>query len=146
MDRVASLQGQVVGLDTAPVIYFIEEHPTYLPMVLPFFAALNRGESQVVTSIVTLLEVLVQLFQRGDTAVRRLCVARGLAASSAIGRETRIVVKLGVLSGRLRYCPIRLNAIQLATAIIAGAVAFLTDDARLPRLPALRLLVLDELP
>lgn len=30
MEWIAQLQGQVVGLDTAPLIYFIEENQTYL--------------------------------------------------------------------------------------------------------------------
>ncbi len=62
-----NLRGQTVALDTAPLIYFIEEHPIYLSKALPFFEALNRGELRMVTSIVTLLEVLVQPLRRGDT-------------------------------------------------------------------------------
>ena len=59
MEWVADLSGKVVGLDSAPLIYFIEEHPAYLATVRPFFEALDRGEFTVVTSMVTLLEVLV---------------------------------------------------------------------------------------
>jgi hypothetical protein len=64
---IEALQGKVVGLDTTPLIYFIEENPTYLDMVYPFFEAMDRGKFSVVTSIVTLLEVLVHPFRRGDT-------------------------------------------------------------------------------
>lgn len=32
MEWLAQLQGQIVGLDTAPLIYFIEENSTYLKM------------------------------------------------------------------------------------------------------------------
>lgn len=67
MGWIEALQGKVVGLDTTPLIYFIEENPTYLDMVHPFFEAMDRGEFSVVTSIVTLLEVLVHPFRRGDT-------------------------------------------------------------------------------
>src|SRR2546423_772839 len=52
--------GQIVGLDTAPLIYYLEEHPTYLPLVDPFFDALARGDLHAVTSTVTLIEVLTQ--------------------------------------------------------------------------------------
>jgi len=37
------------------------------------------------------------------------------------------------------------DAIQMATAIHEGASFFLTNDARLPSLPKLKVLVLDEL-
>ncbi len=53
------LYGTTVGLDTAPLIYFIERHPRYLPLVYPFFEAVEHGEIQVVTSTLTLTEVLV---------------------------------------------------------------------------------------
>jgi len=59
MEWVAGLRGTVVGLDTAPLIYLIEENSIYFPFVLPFFEALDRGEFVAVTSIITLAEVLV---------------------------------------------------------------------------------------
>jgi hypothetical protein len=65
MEWLAQLQGQVVGLDSAPLIYFIEENPTYLEMTDALFEAMVRGEFRVVTSVVTLLEVLVQFGKDG---------------------------------------------------------------------------------
>ena len=59
MGWIESLRGHVVGLDTAPLIYFMERHPTYLEIVRPFFVALDQGEFRAVTSVITLLEVLV---------------------------------------------------------------------------------------
>lgn len=59
MEWIVQLEGQIVGLDTAPLIYFIEENPAYLAMVDSFFEAMFRGEFQVVTSVVTLPEVLI---------------------------------------------------------------------------------------
>jgi len=55
-----ALEGQVVGLDTAPIIYLIEENPIYLKTVRSFFESVDQGKFQVVTSVITLLEVLVQ--------------------------------------------------------------------------------------
>ena len=52
MEWLTQLQGQVVGLDSAPLIYFIEENPTYLEMTDAFFEAMVRGEFRVVTSVV----------------------------------------------------------------------------------------------
>jgi hypothetical protein len=66
MEWLAQLQGQVVGLDSAPLIYFIEENPTYLEMTDAFFEAMVRGEFRVVTSVVTLLEVLVYPLRQGN--------------------------------------------------------------------------------
>ncbi len=145
MEWIAALQGAVVGLDTAPLIYFIEENPAYLGTVRPFFEAMDRGEFATVTSIITLLEVLVHPFRRGDTALAQqyrdiLLNAAGLttfALSQGIAEE----------AARLRavYNIRTPDAIQLATVTRGGASFFLTNDARLPSLPGLTVLVLDEL-
>ncbi len=66
MEWIETLRGTVVGLDTAPLIYFIEENPTYLPIVGRFFEAVDRGEFRVVTSVLTLTEVLVHPLRHGD--------------------------------------------------------------------------------
>jgi hypothetical protein len=36
------MQGKTVGLDTAPLIYFIEENPAYMETVLLFFEAMDK--------------------------------------------------------------------------------------------------------
>ena len=59
MEWINNLHGKTIGLDTAPLIYFIEENPAYIEIVQFFFKAMDRGDFLVVTSTVTLLEVLV---------------------------------------------------------------------------------------
>ncbi|MDP9371316.1 MAG: type II toxin-antitoxin system VapC family toxin [Chloroflexota bacterium] len=145
MGWVDALRGQVVGLDTMPLIYWIEEHPTYLAIVLPFFEALERGEVQVLTSTVTIIEVLVNPIRRNDLDLAqryrdRLFATRWLTTvplSPAIAEEA---AKL-----RAMYNLRTPDAVQLATAISEGTAAFLTNDVRLPRLSRPRVLVLDEL-
>ena len=34
-----------IGLDTAPFIYYIEEHPQYLSLIEPLFTAIDRDKS-----------------------------------------------------------------------------------------------------
>src|SRR5579863_573180 len=67
MGWVNLLQKSKVCVDTTPFIYFTEGNPAYLQVVKPFFKAIEHGEFTVVTSIVTLLEVLVHPIRRGDT-------------------------------------------------------------------------------
>ena len=47
------------ALDTAPFIYYIEENESFLPVVAPLFEDVAAGRREVVTSTLTLLEVLV---------------------------------------------------------------------------------------
>ena len=145
MGWLTDLRGQVVGLDTAPLIYYIEEHPTYLPIVDPFFDALANGTVQVVTSTVTLVEVLVQPMRRSNSLLvaryrSLLLTTRGLtvhALSPTIAEEAARL--------RARYTFRTPDAIQLATVLMAGATAFFTNDVRLAQFPELRVLTVDHL-
>lgn len=49
MAWIDSLRGKTVGLDTTPIIYFIEKHPEYVNIIRPFFKAVKDGECEVVT-------------------------------------------------------------------------------------------------
>ncbi len=69
MGWIERLRGKTVGLDTAPLIYFIEKPPEFHPRVRPFFLAMQQGDFEVVTSTMTVAEVMVHPFKRGDAAL-----------------------------------------------------------------------------
>ena len=73
MEWIAALTGKTVGLDTAPLIYFIEENPIYIETVRLFFEAMESGRFLVVTSTVTLLEVLVYPLRCNNLNVALKC-------------------------------------------------------------------------
>jgi predicted nucleic acid-binding protein len=135
----------VVAVDTAPFIYFIEENPAYLGTIHPFFEALDADEFRAVTSMVTLIEVLVHPLRQGNEALAHeyrniLLEARGLdlrPVSRAIAEEAA--------SLRAAHGLRTPDAIQIATAIHEGSTSLLTNDSRLPSLPNLNVLVLDDL-
>ncbi|MFN6516687.1 MAG: type II toxin-antitoxin system VapC family toxin [Nostoc sp. CreGUA01] len=138
MQWIEQLQGQIVGLDTAPLIYFIEQNPTYLQMMRLFFRALNRNEFQVVTSVVTLLEVLVYPLRCGDIALAQQY--REILFDDEEGLRTlQLSPDIAEVAAQLRavYNLHSLDAIQMATAVYGGASFFLTNDSRLPSLPGL---------
>ena len=55
-----------IGVDTAIFIYLIEEHPRFLPVILPLFREVDQGTRELVTSALTLLEVLVVPYRAGN--------------------------------------------------------------------------------
>jgi predicted nucleic acid-binding protein len=128
MGWVEDFRGKIVGLDTAPLIYYIEDHPTYAELLSPFFDAVKSGEIRIVTSTVTLLEVLVHPLTHGDERLAHeyndillssphiftIPVSPTTAQTAA---ELRATAKLKTP-----------DAIQLATAINHRADAFLTGD------------------
>ncbi|MEC4893676.1 MAG: hypothetical protein SAL07_24235 [Oscillatoria sp. PMC 1051.18] len=51
---------KTIFLDTAPVIYFIEENPDFIDVVQSVINKLNAGELQAIISPVTFAECLAQ--------------------------------------------------------------------------------------
>jgi predicted nucleic acid-binding protein len=145
MEWLIHLQGQVVGLDTAPLIYFIEQNTAYLQIVRGFFQAMSRDEFQIITSTLTLTEVLVHPLRAGNVELARhyrdiLFDQENLVTLPVSPAIAEVAAQLR--AARNLRTP---DAIQIATAIQGGATFFLTNDARLSGVPDLEVLVLDEL-
>lgn len=146
MNWVESLRGKVVGLDTAPIIYFVEKNPLYINMMRSFFQALHRGECAAVTSVVTLLEGLVIPFRRNDTNL--VSDYYSLLYDTDDLTTISFFPNIAQQASRLRasYKSMRTaDAIQIATAIQSNASCFLTNDTNLPSLPDLKIIVLEDL-
>jgi predicted nucleic acid-binding protein len=135
-----------LGLDTTPFLYFVEGHPHFASLCTAVFTAVEEGEIEVYTSVLTLSEVLTRPLAVGDGALEGafrdlLTRTRGVhlvAVSPAIGG---IVSRLCFRYGGLRTA----DAVQIATAIASGCEAFLTGDARLKRVTEIRVLTLSDL-
>jgi len=110
-----------------------------------FFEAMVHGEFRVVTSVVTLLEVLVYPLRQGNRILAQqyrdiLLNAEGLTTIEMSPAIAEVAAQL-----RATYNLQTPDSIQMATAISGGASFFLTNDARLPSLPELQVLMLEEL-
>jgi predicted nucleic acid-binding protein len=142
LEWVTNLQGKTIGLDTAPLIYFIEEHPTYLETILNLFETVESGEVTAVTPTVTLLEVLAHPFRSNnkDLATEYRDI---LLHSKVITYDISAPIAEAAAQLRSRHNIRTPDAIQIATAMHAGASHFLTNDARSPAIPSIEILVLD---
>ena len=145
MGWIDALRGEIIGLDTAPLIYYIEENSKYLPTLQPFFEALDRREFSIVTSTVTLLEVLVHpIRQNNHQLVQQYkSILRNVAGIEMLPLDINISENAAQLRGG--YNIRTPDAIQMATAIQAGATYFLTNDIALPEIPNLQNLVVENL-
>lgn len=144
MGLTDSLGPGPVALDTAVFIYFIEEHPAYLPLVAPLFREADAGRREVVTSAVTLLEVLVIPYRAGNLPLAEryealLTRSRGVRLVEVDRGQLRAAAQLRA-RGRLRTP----DALQVAAALSAGCSAFVTNDRALPAVPGLRIFQLDD--
>jgi predicted nucleic acid-binding protein len=135
-----------VGLDSSILIYYIEENPRYLPLLDPIFDAVVEGRLKVVTSALTLLETLVVPLRIGNEMLTRqyerfLTRSQGLLLVPIDPALLRAAAHVRA-STRLKTP----DAIQVTSALSAGCPAFLTNDGRIPSLPGLRVLQLEDYP
>ena len=146
MEWIDALRGSTVGLDTGPLIYYIEEHAAFLPRIKPFFEAAERNEFRIVTSFVTLVEVLVHPLREGrpELAEEYRDILLRSPALTAIPLDEGIAE--GAAELRAHHNLRTPDAIQIATAIRSGASWFLTNDAALANLSEISVLVLKQLP
>jgi predicted nucleic acid-binding protein len=138
-------EGVAVGLDTAPVIYFIEAHPQYGPIVLPLFdQRFQQGLNKAVTSVLTLAEVLVKPLtaSRADLCQRFRELLTGAPNLQLFDVGVAIAEKAADL--RARYGVRLPDACQVAVALAGGASYFITNDKRLRCITELKVLVLND--
>ncbi|MGH8217151.1 MAG: type II toxin-antitoxin system VapC family toxin [Steroidobacteraceae bacterium] len=131
-----------VGVDTAVFIYWIEEHPQFLQIIDPLFQEVDAGRREVVTSALTLLELLVAPYRAGDLESasryeRLLTRSRGLSLVDISREQLRDAAKL-----RAAFAVRASDALQLAAALGTGCTAFLTNGRRLPRIAGIEVVQL----
>lgn len=136
---------KLLALDTSPLIYYIEENPKYDKLITEVFEGFERGDFQIIVSSLTVTEVMSLPVRRGNHGLansyyRLLTETIGLKVVAA---DTEIAHKAANL--RAKYSLKTIDAIHLATAIVAGCDAFLTNDYIFKRVTELRVLILDDL-
>jgi predicted nucleic acid-binding protein len=121
--------------------HLIEEHPHYLPIVRPVFAAIAAGQLPAVTSGLMLLETLVQPYRVENAALADryealLTRSRGLHLVEITRAVCRAAAQL-----RAAHSVKTPDALHLATALLAKCPVFLTNDRELPAVPGIRILI-----
>jgi len=137
--------GERVAIDAAIFIYYIEENDHWLSVVDPIFELARTGELTLVTSELTLHEVLVVPYRSGNLALAERYEAF-LERSNAL---SLIPIGRGNLKHaaylRARYRVKGADAVQLAAALDTQCSAFVTNDRRIPDISGLRIVQLKEL-
>jgi predicted nucleic acid-binding protein len=139
---IADAVGGAVGVDTAVFIYFIEEQPQFLPLIEPLFEAADEGRLELITSTLTLLEVLVVPYRAGNRLLAEryealLTRSRGIRLVDITRDQLRAAAQLRSVTGVKTP-----DALQMVAALTAGCTTFVTNDRRLPAVPGLRVLQL----
>ena len=136
---------KTIFLDTAPVIYFIEAHDQFGPLIKQVVELMNENRIQAFTSVLTLSEVLPKPLETGNDKLAekfKTYIKNGpnltlLPITEIIGETA------GVLRGR--YPRLKtVDAVQIAAALDAKVDAFLTNDKKLSGIKEIKILVLSD--
>jgi predicted nucleic acid-binding protein len=134
-----------IALDTSIFIYQLEANDRYLALTDCIFAWLERHDSKAVTSTITMTELLVQPYRESDE--QRVDEFYGLLSTYPNLDWVAPNLEIADLAARLRalYRLRTPDALQAATAIHAGASAFITNDLVFERAEGFEALILDRL-
>jgi predicted nucleic acid-binding protein len=130
-------------LDTAPIIYYIEAHPQYGPLVSEVVREFQSGRLAAYSSVVTLVEVLPKPIAMGNESLADnfsnfLMAGRNI---TTLEITSEIARRAGSLRGRYGFLR-SMDAIQIAASMEVNADAFLTNDIQLKKVTEVPMLVL----
>ena len=137
------VSGQVY-VETPTLIYTVERHPVYGPLLDPFWQAASAGQITPISSALIITEALVMPLRHKDTRLQAAYEAALFEADLELLPLTQDVLRE---AARLRAGIPGLrtpDALHAATALIAGCTLFLTNDAGFRRVPGLPLAILDD--
>lgn len=131
-------------LDTAPIIYFVEQNPTFSAMVDVVFDKLDEGEFTAVISPVTVAECLMYPIRNQNQELQNLYME--LFTNNPNTVCTSIDADVGPKAAELKaiYNLKTPDALQIAAAITSGCNGFLTNDKNLKRVTEIPVIVLKE--
>jgi len=128
--------GALLLIDTAPIIYVLEDHAKLAGRYRPLFEAHAAGDLRFAISAITITEVLTGPFQSGDEAL-----ARRYRAVLETWQIVPLDAGIAETAARLR-ATLRLkiaDAVQAASALAIDAAALVTHDRDFSRVKSLRI-------
>ncbi len=132
-------------LDSAPVVYYVERHPLFSPLLAPIFQAIDTGTLTAVTSPITLAECLIVPCRLGLTPLQQDftdLICQG-AHTEFVCIDPAIAQTAAAL--RAKYNLSLTDALQVASALAANCQAILTNDAGFRRVTELPILLVTDL-
>jgi predicted nucleic acid-binding protein len=135
LDLADLSEDALVLVDSAPIIYFLEEHPK--PRFKPLFEAHGAGHLRFAVTTITIAEVLTGPLQAADDAL-----ARRYRSILESWQPIALDVDIAESAARLR-ASLRLklaDAVQAASALAINAAALVTHDRDFSRVRSLRII------
>ncbi len=131
-------------LDTAPVIYYVEQNPAYVKRVNHVFDRVDEGIIFTAASSITLAESLIIPYRQGEVQLQQdffdvLVLGLHSVFVSPGPREAQQAAEI-----RARYNLSLTDAFQVACALSAGCQALLTNDQHFRQVAELQIIILSD--
>ena len=133
-----------VALDTNIFIYQLQSNPRYVNLTHPIFQWLEQPGSRAVTSTITMTEILIQPYRDNDQDLIDKFSGLLFVYPNLEWISPNLEIASRAAEIRARHYLLTPDAVHAATAVDAGATAFLTNDPIFRRITSLEVLILDE--
>lgn len=131
-------QGELLLVDTAPLIYHLGGHAQFAPRFAGLFEAAAQGDLRIALSTTALAEVLTSPYAKKREALARKTLL-ALREFEIVPMSEAIAVQAARLRARYR---LRLpDAIQLASALEVKAWALVTHDRDFSKIEDIQVLM-----
>lgn len=134
-----------VFVDTAPIIYYLENSALYMKAIKKFFTKCLEENIQIVTSAITVEEYLVYPYSSGkmDFAnnFKRFLEYMNI---EVVDIDSEIAEKAAKIRGQYKNFK-AMDALQIATAIVIGCDMFFTNDKQLRQEKEIPCMTMDDL-
>lgn len=137
--RVTVERSRRIALDTNILIYHLEDNPAYSGFTTRLFDRIEAGRLQAIVSVLALHEILTGVHKAGygEQAPRYRTLLMTFPNLAIVPFDAEIAPVSADL--RARYALRTPDAIHVATAIVAGAEAFVTNDETFRRVKEIRI-------
>lgn len=144
MGRLTFPPSSRIYIDTAPLIYTTERHEDYASILEPLWESAKLGEIEVVTSDLTLLEVLVlPIRDKDDELIETYEQILNNAQIVLLGISTPIIREAARLRALQNFkTP---DAIHAATALLSNCDYLVSNDTGFRRLAGIDVTILSDL-
>lgn len=135
----------LVGLDTSIWIYHLEANKRYDPLTTRILEAVQSGRPRAVLSVLTIMEVNVRPYRLSKPGVAAHYEAMLSHFPNAYVVDVTSDVARRAAQLRATYDLRPADSLHVASSLVSGATAWITNDHDLRRLlPVLDVIILDD--
>jgi len=138
------LKTKLVGIDTSCFIYLFEQNPQFEPLCRLIFNLAGQGKITLLTSIVSVAEVLVKPKQKENQ--KMLETYQSIFLESPNLRVAQLDFPTACLAADLKakYSFGLADAFQIAACMQNNAKLFITNDKKLKAVKEIKILILKD--